>query len=91
MCMKRHASWKRGVVSGEEGEGGKAAAAAQEPQVVALARGCHWRDLIESRRYGGVSQLAGALREFVDRAFEAVLGSGPAQAVARSARGTRGA
>ena len=67
MRMKRHGSRKRIVVPGEEMDGTWPAAAAQEPLVVALARGHHWRDLIESGKYGGVSQLANALG--VDRSY----------------------
>ncbi|MCB9833035.1 MAG: hypothetical protein H6807_11240 [Planctomycetes bacterium] len=67
MRMKRHGSRKRIVVPGEESDGRKPATAAQEPLVVALARGHHWRDLIESGQYGGVSQLAAGLG--VDRSY----------------------
>ena len=40
---------------------------AQEPLLTAVARAFHWQDLLESGRYGSITELAEALR--LDRSY----------------------
>ena len=67
MRLKKRGGRKEIIVPGAD-EGSEAASGApQEPLVVALARGHHWRDLLEDGRYASVTALAEGLR--VDRAY----------------------
>lgn len=67
MSIKRQGSRKKIIASSDAGGAKKVIAEPQEALVVALARGHHWRDLIESGKYGGLKALAQALD--VDRSY----------------------
>jgi hypothetical protein len=67
MTFKRRGGRKEIIVPEGLPAGPRPKSATQEPLVVALGRAHHWQELIDSGRYGTITDLAAALQ--VDRAY----------------------
>jgi hypothetical protein len=67
MQLKKRGGRKEIIVPEGLPGAGEPRSAAQEPIVTALARAFHWQGLVESGRYGSITELAAALG--VDRSY----------------------